>query len=185
MKKYIYKQSIEACQYEDGMETGWKVLFTGNFFDYEKKFKEKQQALNFIENNDGINEVDIDDTHYDIDYEEPIPYLWDSINGFLPIYHNDDYIVRYPTGRIEILPKKEFESLFKLSEEERKYDKFGLPLKLNSIPMPPVKKPKEEININKDKSNLIIPDYSYNIENMKHSQKPVKLIHKKDGFHFV
>lgn len=143
MKKYIYKQPIEACQYKKGMETGWYVKFDGHLYEnYIEKFETEQEAFLFISYNEGINKVDLDDTKFNIIYKNPRPYLIDVINKFLPIEHDDDYIVRYPTGRIEILSKEKFETLFKLHEDERKYDKFGLPLKLNSIPMPTVKKPK-------------------------------------------
>lgn len=162
MKKYRYKYDVEACQYKKGMESGWEVFFMGHFDTYSKKFKTQIEASDFIRNNNGINEVSLDDSHFKIDYEAPIPYMLDCFSEIQYIHSITDYIVRFSNGRIKVLSKKEFEELFEETDEyedfirankskfkeflsSKKSHKFcDLPNKKNPIPMPPVKEPKKD-----------------------------------------
>jgi hypothetical protein len=92
----------------------------GHFDTYSKRFKTQEEASDFIKNNDGINEVSLDDSHFGIDYEAPIPYMLDCFSGIQYIHSITDYIVRFSNGRIKVLSKKEFEELFEESNFEKK-----------------------------------------------------------------
>lgn len=87
---------IDAEVYREGLEDGWTVFFSGNFFNYEKDFVTIDQANEFINNNMGYHEVDIDDITDEIIYECPFAYILTSEDRYY--VRQGDYIVTNEDG---------------------------------------------------------------------------------------
>lgn len=101
MAKYRKKPIvIEAEVYKEGMEDGWHLFFTGNLSEGEIKFRTKQEAYDFIKNNEGANHLWEEDRKYEIIYEKPLPYI-NTLEGKHYISEGDYIIIgikgeRYP-----------------------------------------------------------------------------------------
>ncbi len=106
MKFQRIPEIIDAEEYKEGMEDGWIVFFSGNMFDYEEHFDNKDYAQEFIEDNMGYPLVDTEDKDHEIIYEEPCAYIkicgearqvWQgcfivtNANGDRAVYHSDDF----------------------------------------------------------------------------------------------
>lgn len=117
MAKYRKKPVIiEADVYQEGMEDGWIVYFSGNIGSYEHKFANKDLALEFIDDNMGYPEVDIDDRDYEIIYENPVPYI-KTLEGKHIISYGD-YIITGVKGERYPCKPDIFHITYELVEEE-------------------------------------------------------------------
>lgn len=101
---------IDAEVYREGLEDGWTVLFSGNFFNYEKDFTTLDEAKEFISNNMGYHEVDIVDKNDEIIYERPFAYILASKDK----HHvrQGDYIVTNEYGSMTVYSPVVFHKYF-------------------------------------------------------------------------
>lgn len=109
-----YAKFVDAVPFSIDMAEGYVVPFTGNFDSYEKTFKCKSDALDFIKNDDGKKEQLYDDGigsdyNYELIYEDPSPLYKGKIIG------EGDYIVTNG-NKTEVIPKLKFESEYILHE---------------------------------------------------------------------
>jgi len=66
---------VKAEVYKPGMEDGWGVLFSGEYMDYEKLLKTKNECEQFIKENGGLPMVSDEEINHEIIYEKPAPYI--------------------------------------------------------------------------------------------------------------
>lgn len=114
-RKPVVHEDIEAIQFKEGMGEVWVVLYTGNMQDYEKEFSTKQEAIDFIEKDEGRNFVDEDDKGYEIIYEDPM--------AFIDNYHveDGDYIITKKNGQKDFMDKDIFEKRYEMIEEDEPF----------------------------------------------------------------
>lgn len=106
MAFYKLKENIEAVRFAEGMEDGWRVYYWGNLFGYERNFKTKQEALDFIGQNKGLELAHYEDIEYgEMNYEDPLPL----INA--KIVRIGDYIATI-NGVKHIMSEEKFESIY-------------------------------------------------------------------------
>lgn len=106
MAFYKLKENIEAVRFTEGMEDGWRVYYWGNLFEYKKDFKTKQEALDFISQNKGLELAQDEDIEYgEINYEDPMPLI-----NAEPVKVGD-YIATI-NGVKHIMSEEKFESIY-------------------------------------------------------------------------
>lgn len=121
MEKYILKEPIEAIEFKEGMEDGWIVYFWGNMYTKSRVFNIKEEALNFVKNNEGFSLLEDEDQEYgDIEYENPQAFVYNnpSFKNGLNIVKEGDYIISdiLDKNKKIIIKKDDFENKFKKIE---------------------------------------------------------------------
>lgn len=98
---------VNAVPFKEGMEDGWIVYATGNFYEYDFKFENKDDALIFVKDNQGIYKVSENDLMFKITYEDPIPYIY--IDDELCEIRGEKYIATDETGVTSIISPEQLE----------------------------------------------------------------------------
>ena len=102
---------VDAEPYKEGLEDKWILYFSGNYGEYEKVFKTKEECLEYSRNDKGNTEYQED---FDFIYEDPVPCIM-TLEGRMDI-KKTDYIITGVKGERYPCKKDIFEETYELVE---------------------------------------------------------------------
>ena len=111
---------VDAEVFHGGSEDGWIVYFSGEWFNYERTFETKEQAEEFVSNNDGKLMVETEERLYGICYEDPTAYI--SIRGKEYRISEGYYIVTHTDGSKYVMHPKYFRDTYEFAGVDEEWE---------------------------------------------------------------